>query len=410
MKILHRSILLLCLFLPTLIYPKELLTITGKISDALSLEAIPFANLYIEGEKIGSTSNSEGYFIFKCPIEFVDDSLIISHIGYHSYLSTPRIMADSLNLIYLNSEPILLPEIIVSAVTARSIVERAINKVSSNYNSNPYMITGFYRELIRNDSILNKYAEGVIDVYRDSNGTDLIKLLKGRKRENLAAFKVHKKADPTLGGPIGCFYKDITRYDREFFTLSNLSDYQYSIEGISTLEDKAVYLIKFDRIPGSRGGRYKGRLYIDKSTHAVIRVEYEYNDFGLKKAQPDAVQRSLAKLFVGITFETAGFNATIDYFNKDDQWYIKSVRYSIEDVLTKKGVKYSYLTEKELIVTNLRFNEIKKFKKAELLNPKKEFVAQLGAHDETFWEDYNFLQTTEKEDQFIRSLYKNIQN
>ena len=399
MRFYFPAILLLC----SVLNASETMTLTGRILDATTLEPIPYVNIYIKGAEIGSASNFDGYFLFKCPAEYRQDTLVVSHVGYQSFLSTPSEMPLNMNSIHLHPQPIELPEIM--AVTGRSIVEKAISCLDSNINPDPYLMTGFYREIIRDKTALNKYAEGVIHIHRAGGSNDELKLLKGRKRANLAAFAVHKKADPTLGGPIGCFYKDIQTYNKEFFTETSLDFYNYFMEGLTTLENKPVYIIRFDRRPDAKGGIYRGRLYVDQTTLAIVLVQYEYNKFGLMKAQPDIVQRNLAKFFAGLTFETIGFSATVSYFMYDGRWYIKSIHYEIIDKVTRKGIEYVYTTEKELLITDLQLSHVEAFQKSELLDPKKEFVDQLGEYDEDFWENHTILQATENQKQLINALH-----
>ena len=378
--------------------------ISGRIIDAEKKESISYVNISLQGKHIGSISNEEGYFIFKCPEQFSDDTLRFSCIGYKTYSRILLDFNDSINLVELVPEIVLIPEVTIKPLVAKDIVNEAIKKIPDNYQTTPYIMTGFYRELIREKKDLHKYAEGVIDTYHEIGNKDLIKLIKGQKKENLKAFGVHKKADPTLGGPIGCFYKDITNYDREFFNDKYFKYYDYTIKGITSINEKTVYIISFDKKPEAKKGKYKGIIYIDKTSKAVISINYEYNEYGLRKSQPDAVQRRLAKLIVGITFESLGSFTTVNYFEINGKWYLKSVKYKIIDKLTRKKKVYTYATEKDLMISEIKKENIKKFNDDELLNPKKEFSKQIGKYDEGFWKNYNTIKATESQKMLIDDM------
>lgn len=371
--------------------------IKGIVIDSETQEPLPYSHLSIKNKPFGTITNEDGYFIFKYPEENRNDTLIISYLGYENSIKKLSIFNDSMNFIELKPATIILDEVVVQAKTALSIIKEAIQKLPENYSTAPYIMTGFYRELIREKQDLHKYAEGVIDIYHKMGNKDLIKLIKGRKKENLKAFGVHKKANPTLGGPMGCFYKDITNYEREFFNTEYLKYYDYTIEGLTSVNGKPAYIISFDKKPEVKKGRYKGTIYIDKSSKAVISTNYEYNEYGMRKSQPDAVQRGLAKLIVGITFESLGSFATVNYTEVNGTWYLKSGKYKIIDKLTRKKKVYIYTTEKDLMISEIKKDNIGRFNNEELLDPKKEFSIQIGEYDEQFWENYNIIKATESQ-------------
>jgi len=369
--------------------------IKGIVIDAETHEPLPFSHISIKNKALGTITNNDGFFVFKYAEENKNDTLIISHIGHENYVHELSMLNDSVNLIELKPVSIALDEVVVHAETALSIIKEVVQKIPDNYDTTPYIMTGFYRELIREKQDLHKYAEGVIDVYHKIGNKDLIKLIKGRKKENLKAFGVHKRANPTLGGPIACFYKDITNYSREFFNDKYFKYYDFSIEGMTSINGEPAYIISFDKKPDAKKGKYKGIIYVNKLSKAVISINYEYNEYGIRKSQPDAVQRGLAKLFVGITFESIGSLATVNYTEISGKWYLKSVKYNIIDKLTRKKKVYVYTTEKELMISEIKRKNIEKFNNEELLNPKKEFSKQIGEYDEEFWENYNTIIATE---------------
>jgi hypothetical protein len=54
--------------------------ITGKITDAVSDEPIPFANIYMKGLKSGAATDMDGNFKITTP--YISDSICVSYIGY----------------------------------------------------------------------------------------------------------------------------------------------------------------------------------------------------------------------------------------------------------------------------------------------------------------------------------------
>lgn len=90
------SLLLFCL-LPFLSFAQPKV-ITGKVQDALTNEAIPFASISFSKSGIGRLSDSAGGFFFYLNT-FHADTLVITNVGYQDYkLYIPAIQGDTLRL------------------------------------------------------------------------------------------------------------------------------------------------------------------------------------------------------------------------------------------------------------------------------------------------------------------------
>src|ERR1041385_3598264 len=113
------------------------ITITGKVLDQVTKEALPFASVFIKGKTIGVVSNVQGEFDFHIPQELRNDILVVSMIGYKTF------EAPVWSLINTNSDPItvelqtsvtLLKEVIVTAkLTAGDVFKIAIARIDQNY-------------------------------------------------------------------------------------------------------------------------------------------------------------------------------------------------------------------------------------------------------------------------------------
>ena len=58
----------------------QLFTITGRVIDNDTEEGVPFCNIYIAGETIGTTSDFDGYYTFKLKKYF--EIITVSALGY----------------------------------------------------------------------------------------------------------------------------------------------------------------------------------------------------------------------------------------------------------------------------------------------------------------------------------------
>ena len=75
--------ILLCIFSITYGLCAQETIIVGEIYDANTGVGIPNVNIYIQGSKIGTTSNAEGLFLLRAQLEQAR-TMIVSAVGYHT--------------------------------------------------------------------------------------------------------------------------------------------------------------------------------------------------------------------------------------------------------------------------------------------------------------------------------------
>ena len=58
--------------------------VKGKIVDRNTGDPVPSASIFIAGSSIGTVANMEGEFLLKIPLNYKNDSVVISSMGYES--------------------------------------------------------------------------------------------------------------------------------------------------------------------------------------------------------------------------------------------------------------------------------------------------------------------------------------
>ncbi len=88
MKTFSKSIFLLLgfLFVSSTTFGQGYFTISGKIIDAKSNEALLAATVSIKGESSGTTADFDGNFKFRVFEKYINDTLMISSLGYKNHL------------------------------------------------------------------------------------------------------------------------------------------------------------------------------------------------------------------------------------------------------------------------------------------------------------------------------------
>ncbi|PSR03259.1 MAG: hypothetical protein BRD50_06100 [Bacteroidetes bacterium SW_11_45_7] len=71
---------LFILGMPLLLQAQETYKITGRVIDDQTQEPVPFANVYLQGTSIGTTTDQEGYYTIETSQKA--DTIICSAVGY----------------------------------------------------------------------------------------------------------------------------------------------------------------------------------------------------------------------------------------------------------------------------------------------------------------------------------------
>jgi len=105
-----------CLFLFCLLFSLPLFAqypvkIKGKVTDSISGEPIPFANVFVPGKFIGTTSDTAGNYAFSVPKK--TDSITVQVIGYKSQTKFPNAESGQTLNFQLRQEDMMLSVITV---------------------------------------------------------------------------------------------------------------------------------------------------------------------------------------------------------------------------------------------------------------------------------------------------------
>ncbi len=178
-------------------------TLTAKIVDQITKDPVVFASIHDNGSNIATVTNSEGEFILKIPNKSIRGNITISHIGYKNKEVSISALISGLKTIELEMHVIPIEEVVVKKLDPKAILFNALSKKKNNYNIDPEMQTGFYRETIKQNRNYVSVSEAVLDIYNagynDNFDFDRVKISKGRKSKDV------KKMDTVLvkfqGGP-----------------------------------------------------------------------------------------------------------------------------------------------------------------------------------------------------------------
>ncbi len=404
----------------TIFAQAEYLTLTGKVLDKKSKQAVPFAHIGIPEKGIGTTTGFDGSFQFKLPKAFENSSLTVSYMGYETY-SKPANSFKNGSVIYLEPAVNQLAEVVVMDKKAiEDIIRRAVKNIPKNYPDDPTNLLAFYRESLTDDSLRYRYlAEGVLKVYKTSYKNDKegqVGRVQGRK------INLQDPLDTTFNSGLASGHMAAHRFDfvknrEDFIDEAYFPFYKYWIENITTYNGRTVYIIGFDKesepttggktkmkkrsladkLTGKNKGesqsisaRMKGRIFIEKDSYAFIRAEFEITKEGLRKG-------SDYPLYVG------SWNANkyvVNYRKYEGKWCLSD---ALREGVRTNGGRYA----NEIKITEIISEKGNQIPYQERLERGNEFVQLTGKYDDDFWKNYNITPMSEGLSESMNQ-YKNM--
>ncbi|AZQ64324.1 hypothetical protein EI427_19535 [Flammeovirga pectinis] len=326
---------------------------SGIIYDQKTKNVIPYANIITTKSKRGSSSNKKGAFTIGVP--YKEDSITFSSIGYESitiatskndleiYL-TPKV--EEMTTLTISSEPL----------TAKSIMKKVIKNIPKNYTQEAYTRNGVYKGYFTSRKYKKRYyKEESVEEY-DKNGYKSVILFPLRyigfiKTKSAVISEVDSKGIKELK-PNTNYKKQIRMYrfnhdpinvrHNNYLNSSNLKHYNFEFTDIEIIDDKEVYVIKFESINLNYKNTihlnvksYKGVIYINAEDYAILKIKStviehleKYNDKGWYKGVE--FNELVSFLKYEVTYEQ----------NNDSLYYLKSVIQESNDPIEYDFISY----------------------------------------------------------------------
>jgi hypothetical protein len=383
-------------------------TVTGKLKDAKTGDKIIYANISVPGTAIGTVSNSEGEFLLK-----VDKSLNIDvfEVAHLSYTTTKFKISESVGkdkTFYIEPKVLMLSEITIVPKDARSVVEAALSNIRKNYSDVPNMMTGFYRETIRQKRDYVSISEAVVDIYKaayQSMQDDQVKIYKGRKGTNV------KKADTLMvqlqGGPNIAMLLDIVKNTDLSIALDNLDNYQFEYASMVNIDEKPNWVISFAPNVVKEEPLYYGKLYISQEKMAITRAEFSLDLKDEDKASRVFVQKKP----MGLIFMPTSTSYLVTYKEQNNKLYLNYVRVDLKFRCDwkKRLFKNYYTVMSEVAITDRHEDNITKFASKETFKPSMVFADKVqNFSDPNFWGNSNIIEPEESIENAIKKLSKSM--
>ncbi|MDC7998447.1 carboxypeptidase-like regulatory domain-containing protein [Gilvibacter sediminis] len=461
-KLLFAGVFLACGFT----YAQQEKVLNGKIVDFATFMPIESASVYVQDSYIGTVSNSDGKFSLVVPPKHVNDTLVISSIGFKSF-KTAIADFDPAEDIFLEEDIASLDEVVVVAdprpTTGNDIVIRALERLPRNLPDSSYIQKGFLRHKERNQIEYKWLIESAISLYDSTyvaGGSEYLKVnvdenrksydlrdvdslftyysyLRDEKGMRIKADNLRRDTIKTaslveaikwndnrvngLGNLFNGKLNMVRNAGDRFAILGDkmLERHQFTLDTVLVDDGRKVYKIRIEKgsdyvglnTPGiyNEGFEPKGWIYIDWKTYAIKRIEYELI------AASDAQRRRSKSLFG----TTLNHKLVITYKEFEDKWYPNYIYYETPKLVNignrssdqqektaeqikKEREEQFYYTVQEIVFTEIIRDDMVI---AQALSEEwSDDIFIPRPYNQAFWKTYNVLLESEEEEKLIRDL------
>lgn len=369
-------------------------SIKGLVIDGRTRQPLPYSIVFLSNKSTGTITNQAGRFELKVQTNDYSDTVGISHIGYKMVLVPLSSVDTSALVIRLSSEKVQIREVVVKPLDPIYILTKAIESIPENYDRKPAVYTGFIRESTQQDNKNVSLSEAVINVFKEpytSFREDQIKIFKGRKGNNL---NTKELIDFVVQGSLyNSLQLDIVKnrptfLDADYFTL-----YEYSLEKTISHLERPTYVIAFKQREGVKYPCYKGKVFVDVETLAIVGALFELSEKEMSYTEGLYVKKSPRRMGV----KPLRANYQVFYRLYHQKWNLSNVRSELFIRVRRKKDKEMnkfnsvFTSVSEFVITNKDTANIARFKADEISRPRDVLVDQIGETDLTFWGDENII-------------------
>lgn len=372
------------------------ITLSGKVTDAKTNEPLPFASVWIKSKTIGTITNAQGDFDFHIPAEFINETLVISMLGYTDFESAVHVIDPNKPLVVSLEESLtILNELVVrDSLTGGDILQRALSRIEDNYPMQPFLLEGFYRDIKKVGGTYISLLEAAVEIYDESykrprnqhklrEGVRLVEVRKSVGYENKFTDFFDQDnllEDLLLHNTIR--YRQIQEREEMFAVMKKERDSYYN--------GSEIYVISYS-------GEYALKIFIEKSTFAIIHLEFEMT--GSDKIP--GRKKNLASRFTGI-------KKTIDFKRVAGKMYLNYI--SVTSKVDWFDIKTNEVKFKTELFQQLLINQV---------IPETDFVIssvqkmsnyglqhQQRSYNKDFWSRYNVIKDTPLDQKIVQDLEK----
>ena len=371
--------------------------------DKRSGKPLPYATIALLETSLGSISNQQGEFSFKLPLDLPDPMMVVSYMGYRSMVLPVTYPVEEEIEIGMEKELVPLQEVIIRYTDPVKLLQEAIQRIPENYLDEHSTMTAFYRESVKRNEHCMVYSEAVLDVakvpYSSLTSNDHVSIVKRRKISDVTAedtilIKLRSGISTSMS-------LDVIKNRPDFLEEDFHARYNLEFTDMMTYGDRLVYVIGFQQKKEINDLLFKGQIYLDQETLAVLATDFEFN--------PDLLHKEPELFLVShspkIHIRPVMAKYHVDYRSIQNRYYVSQVRAEVEMKVRKrrKWISSRYKISIEMAITDLIPNQRLRINPADRVSRNIVLADEPFQFDPIFWGIHN---TIEPEASLLESIRK----
>ena len=387
-----RALFIILFSLTVLGVKAQRITLSTRVQDKVTSEPLPFASVGIKGKSISTVTNLQGEFDFHIPLEYRNEILVISMLGYENFEAPIWSLLESKPLtIDMNKSTTVLQEVVVSdSLMGGEILKIAMARVESNFPMEPFLMDGFYRDVkkVAGTSIslleaaVKIYDENYIEPRNKEKLRERVKLVEVRKSlgyDNKFGPFFHQRnllEDLLLHNNIR--YRTIDGDDAFFEGLKREADSYYNGHEIFVVSHTEDFSFK---------------IFIDKDDYAITHLEYE-----ISGEDSERKKNLISKHWT--------YRKTMDFRRYEGKMFLNFI------TVVKKEKWYDEVTSEFKFETELEqhllINQVdpKTQERVSSTDKMRNYSLQFQdyPYNKVFWDDYNVIKDTPIDKKILADL------
>ena len=383
--------------------------IRGKVVDKETHKPLPYVSIGIVKIGLGTVTNTDGDFVLMVPPKAKRESITISHIGYKQVSCPVSIFQEHRLVFYLETQYISIQEVLIKPIDPVAVIKQAMELRSTNYSIDPIYLTAFYREGIEKNKSYLSYSEAVFKIYKTSclksPDLDQVKLLKGRKmisQDQRDTLTIKMKA-----GINASLLLDVVKSIPDFLDEEYLKDYRYEESDIVSMDSSSAYAIEFHQKEDVTDPLFKGVIYVDVKSHAIVGVDFEVNPDYIDKITNQLVVKKSRK--IKVIPEKVAYS--VHYQKWNGKYYLSHLRGDIFLRVRKHHRLFAstYHTYFEMATIQRDSINVQRFPRQDVVRPFIVFSDANYTYDPSFWGDYSYIEPEENLSQALSRVAPKIE-
>lgn len=361
--------------------------VSGTVTDAGTGQPIPAVNISVNGS--GTISNAAGEFRLMLPVQGQQDTLRLSCMGYRvKYLPIKDMLQKTGLVITLQRGSLELKEVTIAVKDPVKLIEAAVRRIPDNYINRPHQVSGFYRAVTTRDQDYMQISEAVFDIYsqgyNDPAGNQLY----------LVAVRHIMDEEACHGLDLGLKPDNLFSYDlvkqitsNKIFSKDGLKDNVFVFQGMVDYKGAPAYEITFDQREGVKKSLYRGKIYLDKTSLAFLKIEYGLSPRGLPYASYGNVVTKALMNVLDIHIAPRKEVLSVEYQELGGRWILSGVTNSATMNFRSKRRHYNFTstTKVDYIITRVDTTVIAPASAGRRLGNNKLIEFQTTPLDAAFW-------------------------